>query len=259
MEKWTDQEVQALLGIYSDEEIQRELESSSRNAKVYQKISLRLAELGIQHSAQRCREKIKKMKQDYKRIKDSPGSTRRTSKWFECLDAILGAKCAYSAGREMKEVMLDEMNGVKADLDEETSYTEGEQYSEITHPTEPSYDSPATSSSPIAHLPHPTFLRGKRKRDADFLELMREMEENNLEMLRREYEQRERYLQLLLEHDAQEAAVREREFALRQEEAAETRRQQEAFQQGFLSILDRLVQVLDGRNSKTPPKSPPLD
>lgn len=95
MEKWTDEDVQALLNIYSEENIQREFESSARNARVYQQISARLEDLGISHSPQRCREKIKKMKQDYKKIKDHNrlnGANRRSGKWFERLDAILGAR-----------------------------------------------------------------------------------------------------------------------------------------------------------------------
>lgn len=95
MEKWTDEDVQALLNIYAEENIQKEFQSSARNAKVYQKISARLGEMGIQHSPQRCREKIKKMKQDYKKIKDynrANGSNRRSGKWFERLDAILGQR-----------------------------------------------------------------------------------------------------------------------------------------------------------------------
>lgn len=54
------------------------------------------------------------------------------------------------------------------------------------------------------------------------------------------------------------AKAREREFALRKEEVAEARRQQEAFQQGFLSTLSQLVQVLDKRRDSQP-VAPPLD
>lgn len=111
---------------------------------------------------------------------------------------------------------------------------------------------------------------GKRKRDSDllevmremetrdsvFLETMREMEEAHMDVLRQELDQRERCFQMLLAHDVQEAEAREREFALRREEVAEARRQQEAFQQGFLAVLNRLVQVLDKRDSPVPP---PLD
>lgn len=106
MEKWTDEDVQALLNIYAEETTQKEFETSARNAKVYQKISARLGELGIQHSAQRCREKIKKMKQDYKKIKDYNrvnGSNRRSGKWFERLDAILGQRGVDSGCGESGE------------------------------------------------------------------------------------------------------------------------------------------------------------
>lgn len=95
--RWTDDEVQALLSIYAQDDIQQELKTAARNEKVYAKISGKLGELDIEHSAKRCREKLKKLKQDYKRIKDhnnnnnsTKGSEQRTNKWFDRLDALLG-------------------------------------------------------------------------------------------------------------------------------------------------------------------------
>lgn len=99
-------------------------------------------------------------------------------------------------------------------------------------------------------------MREMEKRDSIFLETVQEMEEAHIDILRQELEQRERYYQMLMAHDAQEAEARERELALRREEAAEARRQQETFQQGFLAVLNRLVQVLDKRDT---PVTQPLD
>ena len=90
VERWQDSEVEAFLNIYSEDGIQ----GSRRNTEVYQIISLRLAQRGIYHTPKQCREKIKKLKQDYKKAKEisqqSGGSNRRTSKWFHSLDLILG-------------------------------------------------------------------------------------------------------------------------------------------------------------------------
>ncbi|KAG7324728.1 hypothetical protein KOW79_011044 [Hemibagrus wyckioides] len=232
MEKWTDEDVQALLNIYAEENIQKEFESSARNAKVYQKISVRLEEMGILHSPQRCREKIKKMKQDYKKIKDhnriNGGSNRRTGKWFERLDAILGQRgldsgCGDSGDcvSVLLEPLTDQHRRLQEEEEEEkVSFTEG----------------------PCA---------GKRKRDGEVLEVMRQLEEEQMEALRRDYEQRERHFQLLLQH------IRE-EFSVRREEAARARRQQRDFQQGVLTLLTQLVHVLGGRNLPSS-SSPPLD
>ncbi|XP_017338143.1 myb/SANT-like DNA-binding domain-containing protein 2 isoform X2 [Ictalurus punctatus] len=230
MVKWTDEDVQALLNIYAEENIQKEFESSARNAKVYQKISARLGEMGIQHSPQRCREKIKKMKQDYKKIKDYNrvnGSNRRSGKWFEKLDAILGQRGLDSGCGEsgdsvsvLLEPLTDPHTSFLHQEEEEVSFTEA---------------------------PRP----GKRKCDGDVLEVMRQLEEEQMEGLRRDYEQRERHFQLLLQH------IKE-EFSVRQEEAAQARRQQREFQQGVLTLLSQLVHVLSSRTVPSS-SSPPLD
>ncbi|KAM3594044.1 uncharacterized protein V6R79_001130 [Siganus canaliculatus] len=60
-------EVQALLRIYAEEEIQREFKSANRNYKVYAKIYARLSEMNIEHTVKQVREKLKKLKQDYKK------------------------------------------------------------------------------------------------------------------------------------------------------------------------------------------------
>lgn len=145
MEKWTDEDVQVLLNIYAEETIQKEFECSARNARVYQKISTRLSEMGIQHSAQRCREKIKKMKQDYKKIKDYNrvnGSNRRSGKWFERLDAILGQRGADSGCGESGDcvsVLLEPLTEAHRSFlqhekqeEEEVSLTEGQGLTVIT-------------------------------------------------------------------------------------------------------------------------------
>ncbi|XP_058262748.1 zinc finger and SCAN domain-containing protein 29-like [Hemibagrus wyckioides] len=261
MEKWTDEDVQALLNIYAEENIQKEFESSARNAKVYQKISVRLEEMGILHSPQRCREKIKKMKQDYKKIKDhnriNGGSNRRTGKWFERLDAILGQRgldsgCGDSGDcvSVLLEPLTDQHRRLQEEEEEEkVSFTEDDQYSELSFGSPAAHTRPTCRPPAQPHLPGP--CAGKRKRDGEVLEVMRQLEEEQMEALRRDYEQRERHFQLLLQH------IRE-EFSVRREEAARARRQQRDFQQGVLTLLTQLVHVLGGRNLPSS-SSPPLD
>ncbi|KAI3368219.1 hypothetical protein L3Q82_007946 [Scortum barcoo] len=98
-DRWRNDEVRALLSIYGEEDIQREFERSTRNNWVYLKISDRLRELNIIHTGKQCRDKLKKLKQDYRRIKNHNvrnGSNCWTSKWFDRLDAVLGHRPAFS-------------------------------------------------------------------------------------------------------------------------------------------------------------------
>uniref|UniRef100_A0A3B3QY72 Myb/SANT-like DNA-binding domain-containing protein n=1 Tax=Paramormyrops kingsleyae TaxID=1676925 RepID=A0A3B3QY72_9TELE len=93
MEGWTNEETQALIAIWSDEQIQRDLDGTTRNKKVFAIISSRLEDMGHTRTTEQCRLKIKKLKQDYRKLKDHnnrSGADRETNTWFEALDAVLG-------------------------------------------------------------------------------------------------------------------------------------------------------------------------
>ena len=55
-DKWTDEEVKALLAIYASEEIQRSFEGSQRNIKIFATISCQLEKEEIYHTEKQCRE-----------------------------------------------------------------------------------------------------------------------------------------------------------------------------------------------------------
>lgn len=100
-EPWHNKETKTLIGIWSEDEVQRELEGTVRNQKVFQKISQRMWELGYSRSPDRCRVKIKKLKQDYRRLKEynkRNATSRKTNQWYEALDAVLGRRAEH-AGR----------------------------------------------------------------------------------------------------------------------------------------------------------------
>ena len=68
---WSDAEVAALIAIWGEEEIQCQLDGTTRNIKVYRKIAEKLQENdGFERTAVQCREKIKKLKSDYRRARD---------------------------------------------------------------------------------------------------------------------------------------------------------------------------------------------
>uniref|UniRef100_A0A8C8AA20 Myb/SANT-like DNA-binding domain-containing protein n=1 Tax=Otus sunia TaxID=257818 RepID=A0A8C8AA20_9STRI len=93
---WSDPEVVELLQLWADESVQMELESCLRNQHVFNRIAEVLREKGIHRTGDQCREKIKKMKLEYRRIKDNSKAPRggRTWKFYEVMDRVLTSRPA---------------------------------------------------------------------------------------------------------------------------------------------------------------------
>ena len=90
---WEDSEVLCLLEVWGDQEIQNQFEGSTRNKKIFEVISARLAERDVVRTADQCREKVKKLRWEYKQIRDHnnvSGRNRKTIRFLPQLDAILG-------------------------------------------------------------------------------------------------------------------------------------------------------------------------
>ena len=89
---WSDNDFKALISVWGDSQIQKQLAGTKKNHAVYLKISRMLAEkFGLEYTANQCRSKIKNMLQGYKDIKDNnkkSGRGRQTSRMFELIDAI---------------------------------------------------------------------------------------------------------------------------------------------------------------------------
>ena len=90
---WTEDETLQLLDLWGDANVQAQLEGCQRNKRVYEKISKEMEAVGYKRTAVQCRDKIKKLRAEYKRVKDHNGLTGRgTRKWryYDSIDAILG-------------------------------------------------------------------------------------------------------------------------------------------------------------------------
>lgn len=81
---WKDSEVPGLIDIWVDNIIQSQLEGCKRNKQIYKGISKELLVYGVQRSAEQCREKMKKLKSEYRKVKDGHRETV-----LEPLDRIL--------------------------------------------------------------------------------------------------------------------------------------------------------------------------
>ena len=68
---WTNYEVAAIIDIWATVEIQGQLDGMRRNKKVYERISEEMAARGFVRTFKQCRNKIKWLKHEYKRVIDN--------------------------------------------------------------------------------------------------------------------------------------------------------------------------------------------
>jgi len=122
---WSNEEVQTFLCVVAEEKIQRELDGATRNEKVYKEVSERLSKLGYNRTFRQCREKLKKLRSNYRAVKDAhngrSGSNRKSWKWYEQMDGIYGHR--PSNGRE-EGGHRPESNAREGGLDSATSLLE---------------------------------------------------------------------------------------------------------------------------------------
>ena len=90
---WSKAETLKLIAIWGEERIQKKLQECKKNQSVYDEIAKEMRDSGYERSYQQCRDKIKKLKGEYKKEKDRHGDTREgrtTWEYFDAMDAILG-------------------------------------------------------------------------------------------------------------------------------------------------------------------------
>ena len=94
---WTDDQTRQLIHLWSQKKIQGQLEDSHRNKHVFRKLAEAMTELGYERTWIQCREKIRNLRKDYKKVTDhnrTSGKGRKTCKFFKELDEILGCRPA---------------------------------------------------------------------------------------------------------------------------------------------------------------------
>lgn len=113
---WSVTEVQTFLCVVAEDRIQKELDGATRNEKVFQEVAQLMAAQGFHRSFQQCRDKLKKLKSDYRQVKDHnsrSGVNRKTWKWFDQMDGIYGHRPANQG----KESGLDTATSLLAAID----------------------------------------------------------------------------------------------------------------------------------------------
>lgn len=86
-----------LIELWRDGIIQAQLEECKCkcNKEVYERISRQMAHVGHERTAEQCREKAKKLKAAYRKIKDSHnvnGRGRKNCRFLEAMDGVLADK-----------------------------------------------------------------------------------------------------------------------------------------------------------------------
>ena len=92
MANWSDSEVSLLIELWGEECVQEQLEGAKRNKHVYAKIVKQMQVRDSSKTAEQCRAKMKKLKLEYRKIKDNHNKTgrgRKNWKFLEAMEAIL--------------------------------------------------------------------------------------------------------------------------------------------------------------------------
>ena len=95
---WDKQETHKLIEMWGEDNIQSQLEGCYQNKEVYQHIARKMGKEVFERTFVQCREKVKKLKKDYRKLKDTLNETGqgryKELEWpyFELMDRILGHK-----------------------------------------------------------------------------------------------------------------------------------------------------------------------
>ncbi|XP_041790846.1 multifunctional protein ADE2 isoform X2 [Chelmon rostratus] len=89
---WSDHEVRALVQVWSDERVCRQLESSTRKRDIFVQISNRLMQQGIERDWKQCHTKYKNLKYLYRSLqrgRSDEADPRRLMRFYDEVDAIM--------------------------------------------------------------------------------------------------------------------------------------------------------------------------
>ncbi|XP_027623761.1 zinc finger and SCAN domain-containing protein 29 [Tupaia chinensis] len=88
---WTEEEVKALLSVWAEKNIRKQLYGTLRNKGIFIYIAKRLRSLGVYRDWKQCRAKYKNLKYEYRTVRyaHNSGDSSKTMKFFQDLDAIL--------------------------------------------------------------------------------------------------------------------------------------------------------------------------
>ncbi|XP_067284024.1 uncharacterized protein [Pseudorasbora parva] len=237
---WSVDEVRTFLSLVAEERIQRDLNGMTRNEKVFKEVAQLLAAHGYHRTYKQCRDKLKKLKSNYRTIKEHnsrSGSKRSTWKWFDQMDAIYRRKPASNVKEDAQDSATSFLENTMEDA--LSPCNDGSTSPPARPPT------PATTTSSISMKPEHV-VTGKRRQNQQHQEhiaILREMQMADIQQQELNRAQRERHVQIAID---EARLAREQEAALRAEENTQTA----AFNQAFLNVMGTLLQAMSGRREQ---------
>ena len=93
MAQWTDEETLKLIEIWSEDKIQEELDGCKKNkhilSHIYDKIAARMTKAGFDRTFDQCRVKVKKLRGEYRKVKDGNNKKEKTGKSGSTLKLLM--------------------------------------------------------------------------------------------------------------------------------------------------------------------------
>ena len=236
---WSKEEVLKLVDIWGDEAVQAQLEGCRRNQEVYNKIAAQLRAAGFERTGSQCRDKIKKLKIEYRKIKDKRNKTGegRFPEWhyFDSIDEILGHRPATQPPVVVSSV--DNTAGHTADDSQQEERKENSP--ELFDDIKPSESSSSTMESSRSSTPVLLRHRKRQRSKAD------KVDSCTTEMITKLVKVQEQSDQRLIELEERRIAFEEHQL----EKEAQQRKEEREFQL-------RMIQLMMGQGYTQPHPSP---
>ena len=158
MAYWSKEETFKLISIWSEDNIQAQLEGCKRNREVYTKISRELSIAGYNRTFGQCREKLKKLKAEYKKISDKRKETGqgRYPEWdyYDAMDSVLGHKPSTQPAVVVDTLEDSQVEDTQTDDDDQLQQTEVEANLDTSDIPSPASTDVTDASGEVATTSH---------------------------------------------------------------------------------------------------------
>lgn len=229
------------------------LENTHKNSEVFKMFSDKLAECGFNRSVEQCRIKVKKLRQQYIKVRDvlrrsgSSGDEKEKFLWYDEMDQILGTRPTSNPVN-----IIDSF--------EESTETTTDEYSELNDTDKSSTadneelggaGSPEDTGESMQEQAIPRIHGRKRKANSDRLDLQTFL--HHQRELLKEFQESE--------HNLQQHEMEAFEKCMKASQEAEERRfqalqaQQQATNNMFFQLMGSLISAVGQEKSKGPPQS----
>lgn len=222
---WSRAETVKLISLWGQEEIQLKLHEC-KNKSIYEEVAKDMKDSGYDRNFQQCRDKVKKLKVEYKKVKDKKkktGTGKPTWEFFDDMDNILGDRPSTVPPVVLDSLDIDETE--HQDLEESSQNPDTEVDKDLTEPkesdgeTEEPADKGETSSNTSMTSSKTPIFNKKRKRSrqesaaTELLEKVLAIQSKSDERMIDLEEKRMKMEERLMEKEAQQRRE-EREFQM---------------------------------------------